>query len=83
MSTVDSFSAQSQGWFAGSNPGSKSPQLTVGQGWAGGSSENILKQTQMALGLWEQLHETASTPSTVVPPLNPARLQQQPANSAA
>ena len=31
-------------------------------------SRTILRQTQMALGLWEQLHYTASTPSTVVPP---------------
>ena len=28
---------------------------------------SIMRQTQAALGLWEQLHETASTPSTVLP----------------
>lgn len=69
--------------FPGEKSRSKSPQLTVGQGWFGGSSENILRQTKMALGLWEHLHETASTPSTVVPPLKPSRTHQQPANSAA
>ena len=71
---------------AGSKSGSKSPSppLTMGQGWFNGTSENILRQTQMALGLWEQLHDTAATPSTVVPPLNPSRLtNHHPANSAA
>ena len=62
-----------------------SPQLTMGQGWQGGS-QNILRQTQMALGLWEQLHDTASTPSTIVPPLGTQRAnvwERGSANSAA
>lgn len=44
---------------------------------------SILRQTAAALGLWEQLHETASTPSTVLAPQS-ARLhaQQAPAVSA-
>ena len=29
---------------------------------------SIMRQTEAALGLWEQLHVTASTPSTVLPP---------------
>ena len=29
---------------------------------------SILRQTEAALDLWEQLHVTASTPSTVLPP---------------
>lgn len=32
-------------------------------------SPSILRQTEAALGLWNQLHETASTPSTVLAPL--------------
>lgn len=62
-----------------------SPQLTMGQGWQGGS-QNILRQTQMALGLWEQLHDTASTPSTIVPPPGAQRAsvwERGSANSAA
>jgi len=35
---------------------------------ARGASTSILSQTAAALGLWEQLHETASTPSTVLAP---------------
>ena len=31
---------------------------------------SIMRQTEAALGLWEQLHVTASTPSTVLPPQN-------------
>ena len=42
----------------------------VGRAAAAGLPPNILRQTRAALGLWEQLHETASTPSTVLPPVN-------------
>lgn len=42
----------------------------VGRAAAAGLPPNILRQTRAALGLWEQLHETASTPSTVLPPIN-------------
>ena len=58
-------------------------QLTMGQGIGLGGSHTILRQTQMALGLWEQLHYTASTPSTVVPPLQPSKRARGSANSAA
>ncbi|KAL0025330.1 hypothetical protein WJX79_007202 [Trebouxia sp. C0005] len=37
---------------------------------AAGLPPNIMRQTRAALGLWEQLHETASTPSTVLAPVN-------------
>lgn len=43
------------------------------QAWEGPVEEqppSILRQTEAALGLWEQLHVTASTPSTVLPPQN-------------
>ena len=42
----------------------------VGRAAAAGLPPNIMRQTRAALGLWEQLHETASTPSTVLAPVN-------------
>ncbi|KAL3161998.1 hypothetical protein ABBQ38_009073 [Trebouxia sp. C0009 RCD-2024] len=42
----------------------------VGRAAAAGLPPNIMQQTRAALGLWEQLHETASTPSTVLAPVN-------------
>lgn len=42
----------------------------VGRAAAAGLPPNIMRQTKAALGLWEQLHETASTPSTVLAPVN-------------
>ena len=42
----------------------------VGRAAAAGLPPSILRQTRAALGLWEQLHETASTPSTVLAPVN-------------
>lgn len=42
----------------------------IGRAAAAGLPPNIMEQTRAALGLWEQLHETASTPSTVLPPVN-------------
>ena len=40
------------------------------------SSSTILRQTQAALGLWESLHETAVTPSTVLQPHRMAMRRQ-------
>ena len=40
----------------------------AGEGQPGEQPPSILRQTEAALGLWEQLHVTASTPSTVLPP---------------
>ncbi len=45
-------------------------------------SPSILRQTEAALGLWTQLQETASTPSTVLAPQGPARAPQRVAESA-
>ena len=42
----------------------------IGRAAAAGLPPNIMRQTRAALGLWEQLHETASTPSTVLAPVN-------------
>jgi hypothetical protein len=49
---------------------------------AEGQAASIMRQTAVALGLWEQLHETASTPSTVLSPQSARRLTQTPAASA-
>lgn len=45
---------------------------------AAGPRASVMRQTQAALGLWAQLHDTAATPSTVLQPF-PARCS----NSAA
>lgn len=38
-----------------------------------GQRASVMRQTQAALGLWAQLHDTASTPSTVLQPFSSRR----------